>query len=96
MTKGKVETKIVNKYDPKTGEVTTTEEEIVKDATQKIIVGTKDFTGTYKYEKTCPLPFEVEIKEDPNLAKGEKIVDLRQLTMNKILKMVNQMEIQSN
>ena len=75
LTKGKVETKIVNKYDPKTGEVTTTEEEIVKDATQKIIVGTKDFTGTYKYEKTCPLPFEVEIKEDPNLAKGEKIVD---------------------
>ena len=75
LTKGKVETKIVNKYDPKTGEVTTTGEEIVKDATQKIIVGTKDFTGTYKYEKTCPLPFEVEIKEDPNLAKGEKIVD---------------------
>ncbi|VEJ33459.1 Plasmin-sensitive surface protein [Peptoniphilus harei] len=75
LTKGKVETKIVNKYDPKTGEVTTTEEEIVKDATQKIIVGTKDFTGTYKYEKTCPLPFEVEIKEDPNLAKGEKVVD---------------------
>ena len=75
LTKGKVETKIVNKYDPKTGEVTTTEEEIVKDATQKIIVGTKDFTGTYKYEKTCPLPFEVEIKEDPNLAKGTKIVD---------------------
>lgn len=75
LTKGKVETKIVNKYDPKTGEVTTTEEEIVKDATQKIIVGTKDFTGTYKYEKTCPLPFDVEIKEDPNLAKGEKIVD---------------------
>ncbi|MDU5471127.1 MAG: G5 domain-containing protein [Peptoniphilus harei] len=75
LTKGKVETKIVNKYDPKTGEVTTTEEEKVTEATQKIIVGTKDFTGTYKYEKTCPLPFEVEIKEDPNLAKGEKIVD---------------------
>ena len=75
LTKGKVETKIVNKYDPKTGEVTTTEKEIVTEATQKIIVGTKDFTGTYKYEKTCPLPFEVEIKEDPNLAKGQKVVD---------------------
>ena len=75
LTKGKVEIKTVNKYDPKTGEVTTTEEEKVTEATQKIIVGTKDFTGTYKYEKTCPLPFEVEIKEDPNLAKGEKIVD---------------------
>ncbi|MHB0808528.1 MAG: G5 domain-containing protein [Facklamia hominis] len=75
LTKGKVETKIVNKYDPKTGEVTTTEEEIVTEATQKIIVGTKDFTGTYKYEKTCPLPFEVEFKEDPNLPKGEKVVD---------------------
>ena len=75
LTKGKVETKIVNKYDPKTGEVTTTEVEEVTEATQKIVVGTKDFTGTYKYEKTCPLPFEVTITEDPNLAKGEKIVD---------------------
>ena len=75
LTKGKVEIKTVNKYDPKTGEVTTAEVEEVKEATQKIIVGTKDFTGTYKYEKTCPLPFEVEIKEDPNLAKGEKVVD---------------------
>ena len=75
LTKGKVEIKTVNKYDPKTGEVTTTEEEKVTEATQKIIVGTKDFTGTYKYEKTCPLPFEVVIKEDPNLAKGEKVVD---------------------
>ena len=75
LTKGKVETKIVNKYDPKTGEVTTTEEEKVTEAIQKIIVGTKDFTGTYKYEKTCPLPFEVVIKEDPTLAKGEKVVD---------------------
>lgn len=75
LTKGKVEIKTVNKYDPKTGEVTTTEVEEVKEATQKIIVGTKDFTGTYKYEKTCPLPFEVVIKEDPTLAKGEKVVD---------------------
>ena len=75
LIKGKVEIKTVNKYDPKTGEITTSEEETVTEATQKIIVGTKDFTGTYKYEKTCPLPFEVVIKEDPNLAKGEKIVD---------------------
>ena len=75
LTKGKVEIKTVNKYDPKTGEITTTEEEIVTEATQKIVVGTKDFTGTYKYDKTCPLPFEVVIKEDPNLAKGEKEVD---------------------
>ena len=75
LTKGKVEIKTVNKYDPKTGEVTTTEEEKVTEATQKIIVGTKDFTGTYKYDKTCPIPFEVTITEDPNLAKGEKVVD---------------------
>ena len=75
LTKGKVEIKTVNKYDPKTGEITTTEEEKVTEATQKIVVGTKDFTGTYKYEKTCPLPFEVTITEDPNLAKGEKVVD---------------------
>ena len=75
LTKGKVEIKTVNKYDPKTGEVTTTEEEIVKDATQKIIVGTKDFTGTYKYESTTEIPFKVVVKEDPNLAKGQSRVE---------------------
>lgn len=75
LIKGKVEIKTVNKYDPKTGEITTSEEEVVTEAVQKIIVGTKDFTGTYKYEKTCPIPFEVTITEDPNLAKGEKVVD---------------------
>ena len=75
LIKGKVEIKTVNNYDPKTGKITTTEKEVVTEAVQKIIVGTKDFTGTYKYEKTCPLPFEVEIKEDSNLAKGEKVVD---------------------
>ena len=75
LTKGKVEIKTVNKYDTKTGKITTTEEETVTEAVQKIIVGTKDFTGTYKYEKTCPLPFEVEIKEDPNLAKGQSRVE---------------------
>ena len=75
LTKGKVETKIVNKYDPKTGEITTTEEEKVTEAVQKIIVGTKDFTGTYKYESTTEIPFKVIVKEDPNLAKGQSRVE---------------------
>ena len=75
LTKGKVEIKTVNKYNPKTGEITTTEEETVTEAVQKIIVGTKDFTGTYKYESTTEIPFKVIVKEDPNLAKGQSRVE---------------------
>ena len=74
-TPGKVETKVVDKYNPETGKVEQTTEEVVTKAKQKVIVGTKDFTGKYEYKKTCPIPFEVEIKEDPTLKKGEKVVD---------------------
>ena len=75
LTNGKVETKIVNKYNPATGEITTTEEEIVTEAIQKIIVGTQDFTGKYPYESTTEIPFKVVVKEDPNLAKGQSRVE---------------------
>ena len=74
LTKGKVETKVVDKYNPETGKVEQTTEEVVTKAKQKVIVGTKDFTGTYEYRKTCPIPFEVEIIEDDTLSKGEKVV----------------------
>ncbi|MDU5442794.1 MAG: G5 domain-containing protein [Finegoldia magna] len=74
-TPGKVETKVVDKYNPETGKVEQTTEEVVTKAKQKVIVGTKDFTGKYEYKKTCPIPIEVEIKEDPTLKKGEKVVD---------------------
>ena len=72
---GKVETKVVNKYDPSTGKITTTEEEVVTEAVQKIIVGTQDFTGKYPYESTTEIPFKVIVKEDPNLAKGQSRVE---------------------
>ena len=75
LTPGKVETKIVNKYDPATGKITTTEEEVVTEAVQKIIVGTQDFTGKYPYESTTEIPFKVIVKEDPNLAKGQSRVE---------------------
>ena len=75
LTPGKVETKVVDKYNPETGKVEQSTEEVVTKAKQKVIVGTKDFTGTYEYKKTCPLPFEVEIIEDDTLAKGTKVVD---------------------
>lgn len=75
LTPGKVETKVVDKYNPETGKIEQTSEEVVTSAKQKVIVGTKDFTGTYEYKKTCPIPFEVEVIEDDTLSKGEKKVD---------------------
>ena len=75
LTPGKVETKVVDKYNPETGKIEQTTEQVVTKAKQKVIVGTKDFTGTYEYSKTCPIPFEVEIIEDDTLEKGTKVVD---------------------
>ena len=75
LTPGKVETKIVNKYNPTTGTITTTEKEVVTEAVQKIIVGTQDFTGKYPYESTTEIPFKVIVKEDQNLAKGQSRVE---------------------
>ncbi|WP_068455654.1 G5 domain-containing protein [Aedoeadaptatus pacaensis] len=75
LTPGKVETKVVDKFNPETGKVEQKTEQVVTKAKQKVIVGAKDFTGTYEYKKTCPIPFEVEVREDPTLSKGEKKIE---------------------
>ena len=75
LTPGKVETKVVDKYNTETGKIEQTTEQVVTNAKQKVIVGTKDFTGKYEYSKTCPIPFEVEIIEDETLEKGKSVVD---------------------
>lgn len=72
LIKGKVTTKVVNEYDPKTGEIKTVEKTIVEDAIQKIIVGSRDYTGEFSYDYKEKIPFEVEVREDPTLKKGEK------------------------
>ena len=74
LTKGHVETKIVNKFDPKTGKIITTEEEVVTPAKQKIIVGTKDFTGEFSHKIEKTLPFETEIQYDDTLDAGTQKV----------------------
>ncbi len=74
LTKGHVETKIVNKYDPETGKIVTTEEEVVTPAKQKIIVGTKDFTGEFSHTIEKTLPFEREIQYDDSIDAGTKKV----------------------
>ncbi len=57
-TPGKVETKVVQKYDPETGKITAEEETTVTPGVQKIVVGTK------KTDNTCPMP-------DPETPDGE-------------------------
>lgn len=70
LTKGHVETKIVNKYDPATGKIITTEKEVVTPVKQKIIVGTKDFTGEFNHTIERTIPFEREIKYDETMDAG--------------------------
>ena len=86
LTPGKVETKVVDKYNPETGKIEQTTEQVVTKAKQKVIVGTKDFTGKYEYSKTCPIPFEVEIIEDDTLEKGETVVDQKGVPGSKTTK----------
>ena len=74
LTPGKVERKIVNEYDPETGKVSTKEEVVVRPAKQKIIVGTKDFTGEFSHTIEKTLPFEREIQYDDSMDAGIKEV----------------------
>lgn len=74
-TPGKVETKIVNQYNPETGKIETTTEETVTNARQEIIVGTKDYTGTFTHEERKVTPFETQIVHDPTLKAGETVTD---------------------
>lgn len=74
LTKGNIKTEIVNEYNPRTGKIETKEKTVVTDAVQKIIVGTRDYTGTYTYDYTEKIPFDVEVREDNTLKKGEKKV----------------------
>ncbi|WP_049691226.1 G5 domain-containing protein [Anaerococcus jeddahensis] len=74
LTPGKVERKIVNKYDPETGKVSTEEKVVVTPAKQKIIVGTKDFTGEFTHTIEKTLPFEREIQYDETMEAGTKEV----------------------
>ncbi|EFM24614.1 Gram-positive signal peptide protein, YSIRK family [Peptoniphilus duerdenii ATCC BAA-1640] len=70
LTPGKVERKIVNKYDPETGKVSTEEKVVVTPAKQKIIVGTKDFTGEFTHTIEKTIPFEREIHYDDTMDAG--------------------------
>ncbi|WP_311480596.1 G5 domain-containing protein [uncultured Anaerococcus sp.] len=69
-TPGKVETKVIDKYNPETGKVEQTTEEVVTKAKQKVIVGTKNFTGKYEYNKTCPISPKVIVRENPDMEAG--------------------------
>ena len=82
LTPGKVERKIVNKYDPETGKVSTEEKVVVTPAKQKIIVGTKDFTGEFSHKIEKTLPFETEIQYDDTMEAGTKKVTQKGVTGN--------------
>ncbi|MDU5914087.1 MAG: G5 domain-containing protein [Anaerococcus vaginalis] len=82
LTKGHVETKIVNKFDPETGKIITTEEEVVTPAKQKIVVGTKKFTGEFTHTIEKTLPFETEIQYDDTMEAGTQKVTQKGVTGN--------------
>ncbi len=74
-TPGKVETKIKNVFNPQTGQIETTTEEVVTPAKQVIVVGTKDYTGEFKHTEQSLAPFKTEYKLDPSLKPGQEVVE---------------------
>lgn len=74
-TPGKVETIIKNEYNPETGKIETTTSEKITNSKQEIIVGTKDYTGTFEHKETEVTPFKTEIIHDPKLKAGETVTD---------------------
>lgn len=73
LIQAKVETKVVSKVVD--GKVVNTEETVVTPAKQKIIVGTKDYTGEFEYKDTDTIPFETEVTIDPSLKPNEIVED---------------------
>lgn len=69
---GKVETKLVTVTDPVTGETKTEEQIVTTPAKQQIIVGTKDYTGTFTHTEEQITPYRTEIRYDASLAAGEQ------------------------
>ncbi|MDU6064514.1 MAG: G5 domain-containing protein, partial [Anaerococcus sp.] len=59
---------------PETGKVSTEEKVVVTPAKQKIIVGTKDFTGEFSHKIEKTLPFETEIQYDDTMDAGTQKV----------------------
>ena len=66
------EVTITTSRDPETGEITTTKETTKEVKNKKILIGTKT-ESTIVHEEE--IPFEYEIKFDPTLKPGEKVVD---------------------
>ncbi|MGX7434645.1 G5 domain-containing protein [Aerococcus sanguinicola] len=74
-TPGKLETKIKNVFNPQTGQIETTTEEVLTPAKQVIVVGTKDYSGEFKHTEQSLAPFKTEYKLDPSLKAGEEVVE---------------------
>lgn len=74
-TPDKVEAKITNVFNPKTGKIETKTEEVVTPGKQEIIVGSKDYTGVFTHDVTEEVPYEMEVIEDDTLEAGKEVVD---------------------
>ena len=69
---GKVTTKTVNKYNPETGEIETTQETVVEKGKRKVVAGTRAYDGEFEEVNKDIIPYETEIVFDNTLKAGEK------------------------
>lgn len=72
VTPGKVETIVTNEYNPQTGKLETVEKTVVTPAKQKVIIGTKKFTGELEHKLKEIVPFATKIEFDDTLKVGEQ------------------------
>lgn len=67
-TDGRVKTVVESKAVD--GKAVNVEKTVVRPGKKKILVGTKDFTGKYDYNKTCPISPKVIVRENPEMEAG--------------------------
>ena len=76
-TPGTVVNKVVNKYNPETGEIETTTEPQVTKGVIEIKYGTKDYTGEVKYIEKEYIDYNTKVTVDYSLKPNEVKVDTK-------------------
>ena len=76
-TPGTVVNKVVNKYNPETGQIETTTEPQVTKGVIEIKYGTKDYTGEVKYIEKEYIDYSTKVTVDYSLKPNEVVVDTK-------------------
>ena len=91
--KGKVNAKVSDTYNPKTGDISTkVDPDESTNATVTVKYGTKDFTGETSHEVTEEIPYKVVIEEDPTMIAGTSKIETQGIAGSKTTKYIQKIK----